>query len=164
MAKVRDLKQSKYLAKEDCGPQGLKLIIAGWEEQDVSMESEPSDVRYVLNFRGLDPHGKPIKNLVLNLTNGERIQSVTGSDDLDDWVGHEIILFNDPDVMFAGKRVGGIRVFVPQKTPGVAQQQAQSDSPPPATDADVPPETGNPNWVGDNPPKPPEDDIPFDQK
>lgn len=159
MAKVSDLKHSRYLAKEDCGPQGLKLIIGGWEEQDVSMESEPTDFKHVLNFKGMDSAGKAIKSLVLNLTNGERIQAVTGSDDLDDWIGHEIVLFNDPDVTFAGKRVGGLRVFVPQKTPGVAQQASTSahvgDGPPPPSEDDVPLDNGGDNKSG------PGSDVPF---
>lgn len=138
MAKVSDLKNSKYLSKEDCGPQGLRVIITGWTQKDVSRDNEPDDLKYVLEFKGVN--GVPLKPLVLNSTNGERIQAVTGSDDLDDWTGHEIVLYNDPDVMFAGKRVGGIRVYVPQKAPAVAQADYRGENPPPPTEANIPPE------------------------
>ena len=144
MAKVSDLKNSKYLAKEDCGPQGLKVVIAGYEQKDVSKDSDPTELKYILQFRG------EVKPMILNCTNGERIQAVTGSDDLDDWIGKEIVLYNDPDVMFAGEKVGGLRVFVPQQIPQAAQQQ-------PPQGLGIP----NPNHDPDPAPPTPGDDVPF---
>ncbi len=143
MAKVSDLKNSKYLAKEDCGPQGLKVVIAGYEQKDVSKDSDPTELKYILQFQG------DVKPMILNCTNGERIQAVTGSDDLDDWIGKQIVLYNDPDVMFAGEKVGGLRVYVPQQVPGVAQQQPQG------------PGTPNPDYNPNPAPPKPGDDVPF---
>ena len=143
MAKVSDVKQSKYLDKKDCGANGIKVVIAGYTHEDVSRTDEPTDMKYVLSFRdgkrADGTHGE-IKAICLNLTNAERIETILGSDDLDDWIGGEIILFNDESVMFGQKKTGGIRVYVPQKTPGVAQEQYRGENPPPPTDADVPAE------------------------
>ncbi len=148
MAKVSDLKDSKFLTKEDCGDDGIAVTIAGWKEMDVSMESEPARMKYILEFQETDKAGKPIKALVLNNTNGQRIQSITGSDDFDDWIGHRITLYNDKSVMFAGERKGGIRVYVPQQAPAAARQNLPQgvtptqthvgNGPPPASDDDVP--------------------------
>lgn len=143
MAKVSDVKQSKYLDKKDCGSNGIRVVIDGYKKEDVSRDNEPADMKFVLSFRDgklADGTFGPVKPIVLNMTNAERIQVVLDSDDLDDWVGGEIILFNDESVTFGDKKVGGIRVYVPQKAPAVAQEQYRGDDPPPLTEADIPPE------------------------
>lgn len=134
MPNVNDLKDSKFLTKEDCEP-AVKVTITGWAEEDVSMETQPTKMKYVLHFKEL------AKPLVLNNTNGQRIALLTGKDDFDDWTGHQITLFNDPTVEFGGKLVGGIRVWVPQQAPvmpATTNPGHRGDGPPPATDADVP--------------------------
>ncbi len=137
MPNVNDLKDSKFLTKEDADPP-IVVTIAGWREMDVSMESQPTRLKYVLDFKEVE------KPLVLNNTNGQRIALITGKDDFDDWLGFKITVFNDKMVEFGGKIVGGIRVHVPQ--PDLPQG--------------VSPVT-NPGYVGDDPPPPTEDDVPF---
>jgi hypothetical protein len=44
------------------------------------------------------------------MTNGALIAAITHSEESDGWIGKQIMLYNDPNVMFAGKLVGGIRV------------------------------------------------------
>ena len=56
-----------------------------------------------------------MKPMVLNSTNGEAIAEIAGGDTEEEWAGTQIILYHDPNVSFAGKRVGGIRVRAPQK-------------------------------------------------
>ena len=135
MPNVNDLKDSKFLTKEDADPP-IILTIAGWRETDVSMESQPAKLKYVLDFKEVE------KPLVLNNTNGQRIALLTGKDDFDDWVGFEVTLFNDKMVEFGGKIVGGIRVHVPQ--PDLPQGVTR---------------TVNPGYRGEGPP-PPTDDAP----
>ncbi len=108
MPNVNDLKDSKFLTKEDCEPDVLLVTIAGWDNVDVSLESGPPRMKYTLNFKEVD------KPLVLNNTNGQRIAALTGKDEFDDWIGFEITLFNDRSVSFGGKLTGGIRVLMPQ--------------------------------------------------
>ena len=49
-------------------------------------------------------------DLVLNLTNGQTLQDITGSGDSDDWTSRRICLYHEKNVMYAGKRTGGIRI------------------------------------------------------
>lgn len=62
----------------------------------------------VLNFEGID------KELGLNVTNYKRIIDLTGYDDDDNWIGHEIGLYVDPYVQNKdGSTVPGVRVQEP---------------------------------------------------
>lgn len=104
---VDDLKSSSYLTKSDVQPPKL-LTIKEWKKEDVSMENQPASMKYVLYFEEEE------KGLVLNNTNGKRIARVSGSVDFDNWPGTKVVLYNDPDVEFAGKTVGGIRIRAPK--------------------------------------------------
>ncbi len=129
MPNVNDLKDSKFLTKEDVDPPVI-VTIAGWEHIDVSMDTEPERMRYTLSFQEFD------KSMVLNTTNGQRIQKVTGESDFDNWIGKEIVLFNDPNVEFGGKLVGGIRVQIPQAEIQAPVRPGNEGSPVP-TDEDA---------------------------
>ena len=131
MPNVNDLKSSKFLTKHDVEPPIL-VTIKSYETLNVAMESQAEEVKWCLNFNEVD------KPLVLNMTNGQLISAITGSGDFDNWIGKQIVLFNDKTVMFAGKLTGGIRVR--------ASKGGQS----------------NPEYVGDEPDPPPQDsEIPF---
>ena len=54
------------------------------------------------------------KALVCNKTNAEGIGYMYGTD-TDGWIGREIVLYFDPMVLYAGKRVGGVRVKPPAR-------------------------------------------------
>lgn len=130
MPNINDLKSSKFLTKNDVEPPIL-VTIKSYEEMNVAMENQAPENKWCLIFKELD------KPLVLNMTNGQLIAAITGSEEFDHWIGREIILYNDKTVMFAGRLTGGIRVKVPKG--------------------------GQPNskYVGDNPPPPEDDDIPY---
>ena len=57
--------------------------------------------------------------MVVNVTNGDLIAAIAGSEDSDDWYGTKIECYNDETICFGGRQVGGIRVRRPP--------QAQSD-------------------------------------
>lgn len=139
MPNVNDLKNSQFLTKEDVEPP-VKVTIKGYKEQNVEMEGEPERKKWTLFFHELE------KPLVLNMTNGQRIEVITGSAEFDDWVGKKITLYNDKSVSFGGKLTGGIRVYV---------------APPTIESPSEPTYKSNPDYVGDNPPAPLPDDIPF---
>ncbi len=109
MPNVNDLKNSKFLAKEDVEPDVL-VTIESYEEVDVSMDDKPTQNKYVLHLREMD------KPMVLNKTNGMLIESILGSGEFDDWIGKKIVLYNDKSVMFAGEFTGGIRVRADKRT------------------------------------------------
>lgn len=118
MPNVNDLKSSRFLTKHDVTPDVL-VTISGYEEQDVSMESQAEEMKWCLSFKELD------KPLVLNMTNGQLVSHVTGSDEFDDWIGKQIVLYNDETIMFGGKMVGGIRVRAVKQT----FKEAANDAP-----------------------------------
>ena len=66
-------------------------------------DSGKTEKKLVMHFVGKD------KALILNRTNCESLEAIVGTDDYAAWVGHAVVLFTDPSVMFGGKRVGGLR-------------------------------------------------------
>jgi len=125
MPTVNDLKSSKFLTKYDVTPPVL-VTIKSFEQIDVSMENQAPDMKWCLHFKELD------KPLVLNVTNGMLVEAIMYkvhglplslpnpedeekedaimAGNLNMWIDKEIVLYNDPSVMFAGKLTGGIRV------------------------------------------------------
>ncbi len=121
MPSVRDLKSSKFLTKYDAEPDQL-VTIAGYEQMNVAMESMAPEHKWVLRFKEMD------KPMVLNSTNGQLIAAITGSDDFDAWIGHQVVLYNDKTVSFGGQITGGIRVRARRNTKPV-QGQPNPDPP-----------------------------------
>jgi len=101
--KTSSLKQSKFLTKDDAG-EGILVTMRSLKEQNVEMEGKPEKLKWVLNFDECKP-------LVLNMTNIASIERIHG-DETDDWVGKQIVLFNDENVSFGGEVTGGVRVDV----------------------------------------------------
>lgn len=107
---VNDLKSSKFLTQNDVEPEVL-VTITGYKQMNVALESDSPDEKYALTFRELP------KPFVLNITNGKLIEVILGSDDFDEWIGQQIILYRDKTIMFAGELKGGIRVKAPRTVP-----------------------------------------------
>lgn len=107
---VNDLKDSRFLTKNDVEPEVLATI-KSYKEMNVAMESQAPEVKWTLMFHELP------KPLVLNSTNGQFVQAITGSGDFDDWLGKQVVLYNDKTVSFAGKITGGIRIKAPSNIP-----------------------------------------------
>lgn len=105
MSSARDIRSSKFLKKEDVGS-GVLVTIKSVDKQNVAMDGAEEDVKFCLHFRELD------KPMVLNSTNAQLIVSITGiEDDIEaNWPGKEIVLYNDPNVSYQGRLIGGIRV------------------------------------------------------
>ena len=124
---LSDLKQSKYLKKDDCDPDIL-VTISGMSQENVAKEGADPEMRTALHFNELD------KPLILNSTNGQIIAQITGqTNDIErTWIGAKVVLYSDPNVSFGGKLVGGIRVRPPRspsaKVLTPAQTAAQSEN------------------------------------
>lgn len=139
---VSQLKQSKFLTRGDVG-RGLLVTIREVFQENVAKEGAPEELKWCIQF---EEHEKP---MVLNSTNGQIIAAITKSEDTDGWPGHKIVLYDDPNVSFGGKLVGGIRVRAPRNQPVPAKTAAPKPAPAPQPDPyDAQPET-------------PEDDVPF---
>lgn len=104
--KTSELKQSKYMKKEDCGDDGILVTIKALKQENVAPDNKPEELKWILYFQG--DH----KPLVLNGTNAKLIEKALGSDETDDWVGREVVLFNDENVEYMGEVVGGVRCDV----------------------------------------------------
>ncbi len=107
MPKTSEMRESKFLKKEDVGA-GALMTIEACEQHNVAKEGAPPEQKWCLTFEESD------KPLVLNSTNIQLCERMFASDDTDEWVGKKIVLYTDPNVSYAGKIVGGIRVRAPK--------------------------------------------------
>lgn len=107
MPKTSDMRESKFLKKDDVG-RGTLVTITGCVQKNVAMEGAAPELKWCLTFSELD------KPLVLNSTNIQLCEQVCGSDDTDRWVGKKIVLYTDPNVSYGGKLIGGIRIRAPK--------------------------------------------------
>ncbi len=142
MPNVSDLKSSKFLTKNDVEPD-IIVTIRRFEKVNVALESMAPEMKWTLWFQELP------KPLVLNSTNGQLIEAITGSGEFEDWVGKKVVLYNDKTVSFAGKLTGGIRVRAIKTQMKSPELQKYVGGEP------------NPDYVGDNPPPPTDDEIPY---
>lgn len=150
--------ESKYLKGDD-----LKLANGAHAEPVVTIDriematlardDGPDDERWILFFRST----KQSKGLVLNVTNEETLIGLFGMPQnggnavalSQHFAGKQVVLYFDPTVKFAGKRVGGLRVR------GVVQGGEVPIAPTPRDEEPPPIEGENPANSE------PEDDIVF---
>jgi hypothetical protein len=104
---ISHLKQSKYLTRADAGA-GILVTIKEIFQDNVAKEGAPEEMKWCMSFNEVE------KPMVLNSTNGQIIASITKSEETDEWIGAKIVLYDDPNVSFGGKLVGGIRVRAPR--------------------------------------------------
>jgi len=84
------------------------VTIAKIDRQDVSLENDPEELKYILFFQ--EAIDGDHKGLVMNWTNIQLCARATGTDETDEWLGKQIELYDDPNVSFGGKLTGGIRI------------------------------------------------------
>jgi hypothetical protein len=106
MKSYKTYSDSAYLKKEDF-PEPETLTIDEVCEEEVTAPGRKPKLKLVLSFEGID------KGLVLNQANGDALFEMTGQDDPAKWVGRRVEVYHDPNVTYAGKRVGGIRLRKP---------------------------------------------------
>jgi hypothetical protein len=97
---------SKYLKSSDLNGQEVRVTIASVVMERISEKEDPKPVMY---FQG------KTKGMVLNKTNSAKIANNYG-DNTDDWVGCEILLFED-EVTFNNQQVPALRVRIPRGKP-----------------------------------------------
>lgn len=119
MPNLNDLKESRFLTQREVDPPIL-VTIQGYEEVNVAKEGADPQLKWVLTFNELD------KPMTLNSTNGQIIAAIIGSGEFDDWIGHQIVLYRDPNITFGGKLVGGIRCRARRNNPASKQTQQQN--------------------------------------
>lgn len=142
MPHISQMKESKFLRKEDCGPKGILVTIRDVAQENVAKEGAPEELKWCIWFNEYE------KPMVLNQTNNQIIAAIAGSELTEDWTGHQIVLYHDPNISYAGKLVGGIRARAPKQRAAAAPPPAARPAPPPPA---TPP----------RPPLPEEEDDPF---
>lgn len=110
MASINDIRSSRFLKKEDVGD-GVLVTVRGMSQENVAQDGAEAEIKWTIHFNELE------KPMVLNSTNAQIIALITGhSEDIEkNWIGAELVLYNEPNITFAGKLVGGIRVRAPKK-------------------------------------------------
>lgn len=110
--RIGEMKDSKFIKKEDVGT-GKLVTISRLEQQNVAMDNKPSEMKWVIYYREFE------KGMTLNWTNLQLIAKAVGSEETNDWLGKQIVLYEDPNVSFGGELTGGIRVRAVRKKPDV---------------------------------------------
>ena len=136
---------SKYLAKEDVG-QGMLVHISHMTLDDVESDNVVNRLA-VLHFHG------DVKPLILKKTNKELLKLATGESTIAGIRNKQVILFNDPTIIFQGRLVGGIRIRSPhqQPTPQVTGTMPNQSVQQPQQQHTA---LGQAGGIGQNPPSP----------
>ena len=109
--RIGELKDSKYLKKEDVGT-GKLLTVKELKQENVAGDNQPEEIKAVLYFNEV------AKGMVMNWTNLQLAAKACGSEETDEWTGKQVVLYEDPNVSFGGKLVGGIRIRAPKQNTG----------------------------------------------
>ena len=99
---LSELSTSRYLKKEDIDDEGVVATIAKIERENVAPDEQPAEYKGVCYFAELP------KGLVLNSTNLEVLKTFGRT--ANDVIGKQVEVYVDPNVMFSGRRTGGIRL------------------------------------------------------
>lgn len=119
--KAGQMIESKYLKKEDLNDEEVIVTIVKLGQGNVAMEDQPEELKWMMKFREFK------KPFVLNSTNIQLLTKALGTDETDEWVGKEVVLYVDDNVSFGGKLVGGIRVK--SAKPAAAPKRAGGTTP-----------------------------------
>lgn len=114
MPRTSEMVQSKYLKTADV-PDPVIVTVTKVGKVNMAKEDAAPEYKWAIRF---EEFAKP---MVLNSTNIKIAEKVFGSDNTDDWVGKEIILFTDDNVTFGGDLVGGLRFKGKEKAPVKAE-------------------------------------------
>ncbi len=117
MAKIGEMIESKYLKQSDVDADMI-VTVQKVGKANVAPKGEEPEFKWLIRFNEFE------KPMVLNSTNIKRLAKACSSDDTDEWIGKQVVLYVDPDVEFAGNVVGGLRIRAhrpqqePQQVPG----------------------------------------------
>jgi len=101
---ISKYRNSKWLKKEDVAQLDEEQRIVTVEV--VVEEQVGDDIKPVVYFKGID------KGWAINMTGLEALAEMAESQDTEDFIGVRVEIYVDPDVRYAGKRVGGIKIRV----------------------------------------------------
>lgn len=100
--KLSEAFPSKYLKAADLHGRRVVVTIDSLEMANIGDDTD----KLVVYFKGKD------KGVVLNVTNANMIAEIAGTEETDEWLGKQIVLYSTK-VDFQGRRVDAIRVDYP---------------------------------------------------
>ena len=101
----KSLQNPKYIGSFEFQPGEEKtLTIKGVKKETVIGEGGRKDEEAVMHF------AEPVKPMILNKTNSKMIEKLLKTPYVEDWAGHKITLYVDPNVRFGGEITSGLRV------------------------------------------------------
>ena len=113
MAKIGEMIESKYLKQSDVTDDEALVTIVKVGKANIAKEGEEPEYKWLIRFKEF------AKPMVLNSTNIKRLARACNSEETDDWVNQQVVLYVDHDVEFAGNVVGGLRIRgTPQQAVG----------------------------------------------
>lgn len=118
--KMNEMFPGKWLKKEDV-PVPTTATISRVSREEVNADNGGKEMKVVMAFA--EAHLKP---MILNIGNATAVTELYG-DDSANWLGKRVEIYTDPNVMFGGKRVGGLRLRAPSQH---APQPAPVAAPP----------------------------------
>jgi hypothetical protein len=124
MPKINEMLPSNYLKQSDF-PEDYLVTVRAIERKNIAMDGKPADFKWLAHYNEFE------KPMVLNATNIQLMAKACGSDDTDDWIGKQVIVYVDENVSFGGELVGGLRIRKNRQTAPVAPKAA-SQRPAPA--------------------------------
>jgi len=118
---LNDIKNSKYLTKDDAGELGLNLTIAGVRMEELENDGK-KEQKACVHWLETDPRtAQIVKPMVCGVTNFQLISMVAGQSpetaDTDGWTGLRVNVYNDPTIAFGTRVTGGLRVRRPTDVP-----------------------------------------------
>lgn len=136
MARVSDVYGGNWLTADDLAGREVTVTIESVSIHDMNDGKKKA----ALHFVGKD------KALLLNVTNGNTIAELLGTDEMDNWEGSRIRLYV-AKVDFQGKRVPAIRVKDAAAVPAPPARKPAAQPPPPRIEPDF-----GENELPDDPP------------
>jgi len=101
--KLNEMYPSKFMSKDDAP---VVATIKNVVREEIKGDNG-NEMKNVVHFQG------NVKPMILNKGNAVMLTEAYGDDSIG-WHGKPVEIYLDPNVMFGGKRVGGLRVRVPQ--------------------------------------------------
>jgi hypothetical protein len=95
----------RFLSQGDIGTRKIRTKIKKVGKEELQKQDGSKRMRIVLGFDNID------KSMVVNATIKDLLVAALGKVPAK-WIGASVGIFVDPTVMFAGKRVGGLRLRV----------------------------------------------------
>jgi hypothetical protein len=117
MAKISEMLPSNYLKQSDF-PEDYVVTVRAIERKNIAMDGKPAEYKWLATYAEFE------KPMVLNSTNIQLMAKACGSDDTDDWIGKQVIVYVDENVSFGGELVGGLRIRKHKQAAPVAPRPA----------------------------------------